>query len=482
MESTILAIDVGLSYLKVAAFDRQGHLLASASAPYRTDHLGPDRVEQDPEQWIDLAADLVQAMIAAGQIVPARVAGIGISGRGNGGIFVDAEGQIIGPHWLDGRSAPQARRITEKYGPFGDFRALASRTLHLREAHPEIFARLQHPLFVKDFVLYRLTGAVATDPSSGPPDGWSTEVWEEVGFPVERLPVIRPHTEIGGYLTSAAAQRFGLPAGLPVGIGGHDGTCANAGAGAIEVGQVCLTLGTNGVARSIAANPAPVVPWRGISAYRYLPGRWCCGGDASLAGHSPTWLARLLDPEQPVSHAVLEEAARAVPPGAGPAGKPVLFLPFLRGQVSPERRSHARAAFIGLSETTGQAELYRATLEGVAALFRSIADRLAEYGLGSSDWRVSGGGARNRLWLEIFAAMLDRPLLLCEPEEGPRGAAMFLAVALGWYPSVEACAAEWVRIVREIRPAPDLVDQYARLYRRYRRFADAVAAVEADNA
>ena len=79
MERSIIAIDVGLSFLKVAAFDRQGKLLASANAPYRTDRFGDDRVEQDPEQWIDLAARLVQSMIAAGQVNPAEVAGIGLS-------------------------------------------------------------------------------------------------------------------------------------------------------------------------------------------------------------------------------------------------------------------------------------------------------------------------------------------------------------------------------------------------------------------
>ena len=336
-DPVLLGIDVGLSSLKVAAFDGRGRLVSRASRGYaRLGDGATDGAEEDPEQWLTLAAEAVRETLAGGEICPERVAGIGLSARGSGAVFVDAAGSVLAPHWLDRRSAPQSRRIKERFGPHADTRSLPSKTLHLAECYPDLFARLQHPLFVKDFLLYRLTGAVATDPSSGPTGhtgDWSPEIWEWIGLPIERVPPVRPHTAIGGHLLPAMAERLGLPAGLPVGVGGHDGACANTGAGAIRPGQVCLTLGTNGVARSIAAEPAPTVPWRGISAYRFLPGRWCCGGDAGLLGHAPTWLARLVE----AGHAPLEAAAAAVPPGADG----VTFLPFLNGQISPESRPEA---------------------------------------------------------------------------------------------------------------------------------------------
>jgi xylulokinase len=473
MQDVLLGVDIGMSYLKVAAFDRHGRLVARGQAPYRTDRPSPGVVEQDPEQWVDLASGIVRQFIADGAFRPEQVAGIATSGRGSGAVFVDDAGRVLAPHWLDGRNEPQHRALVERFGHESDNRALASKTLHFKERYPELFARMRYPLFVKDFMLYRMTGVVATDPSSGPRSleaKWPEDVWSWIGVPLERVPPVRPHTEIAGTLLPEAAERFGLLPGIPVGIGGHDGACANAGAGAIEVGQVCLTMGTNGVARSIADHPAQQVPWRGISAYHYLPGRWCCGGDATYAGHTGTWLANILDR----GHAELEVAARAVPPGSDG----VTFLPFLHGQIAPERRARARAAYIGMSEMTGRAELYRATLEGVAYLYRSIRDRLFEMGLGDGEWRVSGGGANSALWMEIMAALLERPLLIVEPEEGPRGVAMFTAVALGWYPSVEACAAEWVRTVRTVEPDAALTDTYLPHYERYRRLADAVYAAE----
>ena len=119
-------------------------------------------------------------------------------------------------------------------------------------------------------------------------------------------------------------------------------------------------------------------------------------------------------------------------------------------------------------------------MEGAACLIRQIADRLAELDLGGGDWSVSGGGGNSRLWLEIIAALLERPLIVVEPEEGPRGACIFLAVGLGWYKSVEACAAEWVRPVAVVEPEPGLVAAYRPVLARFERFDAAVAAVDTD--
>lgn len=467
----LLGIDAGLSSLKVAAFDATGHLLGSASRPYVLRRTADGAVEEDPEQWLTLAAEAIQDLLAGGVCRPEQVAGIGLSARGSAGVFVDGDGQVIAGEWRDGRHWEQARALRERFGPHSDTRGLASKTRYLAEQEPATFARVAHPLFQKDFLLYRLTGTVATDPSSGPRDlVWPAAVWDWIGFPLERVPPVRPHTDIGGYLLPAAAEALGLPAGLPVGVGGHDGACANTGAGAVRPGQVCLTLGTNGVARSVSETPAPTVPWQGISAYHFLPGRWFCGGDAGLLGHAPTWLARILDE----GHTALETMAAALPPGAGG----VTFLPFLKGQVCPESRRNRRAAWLGLHEGADRAHLYRATLEGTACLVRQMADRLALLGLGSGDWRASGGGARSPLWLAIIAALLDRPLIVVEPEEGPRGACLFLAVGLGWYATVDEAVDTWVRPARIIEPAADLVAAYQPVFERFTRLDAAVAAVE----
>jgi xylulokinase len=136
MHQVLIGIDVGLSSLKVAAFDRAGRLLGRRQTGYQTERPAPGRVEQEPEQWLDGAGRLIQGMIADGAFAPEQVAGIATSGRGSGAVFVDTDGRVLAPHWLDSRNAPQHRRLVERFGPECDNRALASKTLHLKEEHP----------------------------------------------------------------------------------------------------------------------------------------------------------------------------------------------------------------------------------------------------------------------------------------------------------------------------------------------------------
>ena len=477
--SLILAIDAGSSFLKTVVVDRNGSIVARHRVPYVTRRPAPGLAEQNPDDWIELIVESVAELRRAG-IDPRRIAGLGLSGRGAVAIFLDATGRVIEPAWLDRRTTSAGRALANLLGADLDYqtRSLASKTYYLRLNHPDSFARLALPLFLKDFLLYRLTGAVATDPSSViSANGWPKKVWDAVGFPVEKLAPIRQHTEIGGTLADPIADRLGLSPGLPVGVGGHDGSCANAGAGAIRPGQVCLTMGTQGVVRAIAAEPPPNARLRRVSSYPFLPGRWCCSGDLVLAGAAPTLVARLLDPDTDQASGMLHErfteAARAVPPGA----RGVIYLPFPGGQISPELRPDARAAFVGMSGETTRADFYRAALEGVACAFRSVVEREREVGLRLDDIRLTGGGAENPLWVQIMADILNNSLTVVEPEEGARGAAMFLAVGIGWFRSPEEAADAWVRPVRRFEPSADAVT-YERVYRRFRRLADAIYATD----
>ncbi len=478
MHDLLLAVDAGSSSLKVALYDQSGALVARRSAGYAYLHSQSDRVEQDPDHWITLLVGMVRSFWESG-IDSTRVAGIGLSGRGGGAIFLDNAGSVLLPVWFDNRARDAGRALQEMVGDSADYqtRGLAGKTFYIRRAHPAQFARLAHALFIKDFLLYRLTGEVATDPSSGPASGaWSQGHWDAVGLPIERLPPIRPHTEIGGVLTTSAARALGLADNLLVGVGGHDGACANIGAGAIQPGDVCLTMGTQGVVRSIAATLPDHLRDRRVSPYRFLPGRWFCSCDLVLAGSLATINAALLQEAPWMNddpHVDLTRGASTVPPGSNG----VTYIPFPDGQISPEYRPNAHAAFLGLRAHTTRFELYRATLEGGAVAFRSAIDRQREVGLAPKCLRVSGGGARNTLWLQILADTLNSAIEVVEPDEGARGAAALLAVALGWFPDTDVAVKSWIHPVRTVEPSLNQTC-YERLYKRARFLADAVYQAE----
>lgn len=55
-------------------------------------------------------------------------------------------------------------------------------------------------------------------------------------------------------------------------------------------------------------------------------------------------------------------------------------------------------------------------------------------------------------------------------EQGPgMGAAMLAALGCGWFESLEACAAKFIRYEKTIKPDPERVNTYAKLFEVYKQ-------------
>ncbi len=113
-------------------------------------------------------------------------------------------------------------------------------------------------------------------------------------------------------------------------------------------------------------------------------------------------------------------------------------------------------------------------LEGCAFALRDVVDRMAEMGLATDDVRVTGGGARSPLWMQIKADVLDRALRPVHGEGTASGAACLAAVAAGWYPDLGAATDDLVELGEPVEPTgSEALDD---AYRRYRQVFDALEA------
>ena len=113
--------------------------------------------------------------------------------------------------------------------------------------------------------------------------------------------------------------------------------------------------------------------------------------------------------------------------------------------------------------------LVRAVLEGVAFGLRDSLELLRALGVEAERGRVSGGGARGRLWLEIVASTLGIPLELTAVEEGSAfGAALLGGVAAGVFADVHDAVDRCVRVRDVVEPRSSWSGAYDELYPRYR--------------
>jgi xylulokinase len=204
-----------------------------------------------------------------------------------------------------------------------------------------------------------------------------------------------------------------------------------------------------------------------------VPGAWHAMGVMLSAAGSISWFRDTAAPGEPYDR-LLAEAARWEPGAEG-----LLFLPYLAGERTPHVDPDARGAFAGLSLRHDRGALTRSVLEGVAYGLRDSLEILRALGCRLEVGRVSGGGARNELWLEIVASVLGLPLERTVVEEGAAyGAALLGGVAGDVFADVREAAAACVRVRDTIEPNPEWERVYADGYGRYRALYPALETME----
>jgi xylulokinase len=257
----------------------------------------------------------------------------------------------------------------------------------------------------------------------------------------------------------------------PVAAGAGDQAAGALGVGVAGPGPLSVVLGTSGVV--FAASDRYVADPEGrLHAFCHAsPSAWQVMGVMLSAAGSLGWARDTLAPGTDFAQ-LLAGAERWAPGVEG-----LTFLPYLAGERTPHADPEARGAFVGLSLRHDRAALIRAVLEGVAFGLRDCLDLIAGLGVPVSVGRISGGGARSELWLEIVASVLELELETVAVAEGAAfGAALLGGVASGVFADPRAAAAATVRLGDSVQPVADWVASYREAVERFRALYPALVA------
>jgi len=477
----VVGLDVSTTGAKALVVDERGQVLASETTPLALSTPHPLWSEQQPEDWWRATAASIRRVLTFSGVDAARVAAVGLTGQMHGLVLLDPEGRVLRPAilWNDQRTAAECDEIRRRIGrerlvEITGNDALTGFTLPkllwVQQHEPEIYRRARWMLLPKDYVRFRLTGAMAMDKADGSGTllfdlarrDWSPEVARAVGVPLDWLPPTYEGPEVTGRVSAEAAQGTGLAAGTPVVAGGGDQAAGAVGAGAVEPGIVAVTMGTSGVVFAATDRPA-IEPGARLHAFCHaVPGRWHLMGVMLSAAGSLQWYRDTLAPG--VSFDALVEEAGAAPVGADG----LLFLPYLTGERTPHADPLARGAFVGLTRRQSRAHLTRAVLEGVAFGLRDSFDLVAAQ-VPVAVVRVAGGGAKSALWRRILASVLGVRVARVTSTEGAAfGAALLAGVGAGLWPDVPAACARTVAETGSDDPDPAWSAVYSRLHVIYR--------------
>jgi xylulokinase len=250
---------------------------------------------------------------------------------------------------------------------------------------------------------------------------------------------------------------------VPVAAGAGDCAAAAVGVGAIDPGVLSIVVGTSGVVFSTLPRYAADAQGRVHAFCHAVPDTWHAMGVMLSAAGSLHWFRESLAPDASFPE-LLAEAERWEPGVEG-----LLFAPYLAGERTPHADPDARGAFTGLTLRHDRGALVRAVLEGVAFGLRDSFDLLRDLGVEVGRARISGGGARGRLWRSIVAAVLGIPVETTAADEGSAyGAALLGGVAGGLFADVPTAVARCVRVEETVEPDPVWQTTYAATLPRFR--------------
>ena len=472
----LVGLDVGTTSAKGVVIDTHGTVLHVAERGYPLSTPRPGWSEQDPDDWWRAAAAVLDECDAA------TAAGIGLSGQMHGLVALDRAGRPLRPAilWNDGRTQAQCREMEDRLTPqrlveltgnraFTGF--TAPKLLWLREHEPDVYGRIASVLLPKDYVRLRLCDEHAIDVADASGTllfdvaarRWSEEVLGALEIDPAWLPRVHESPE-------AAGVSHG---GVPVAAGAGDQAAGALGVGVVdEGGPASVVLGTSGVVFAALDQYAADPEARVHCFCHAVPGAWHVMGVMLSAAGSLRWLRDALGGSVEYGE-LLAEAARWEPGAEG-----LLFAPYLAGERTPHADPDARGAFVGLGLRHDRGALARAVLEGVAFALRDSLDLVAELGGHPRAGRVSGGGVRGPLWLEIVASVLDLPLEVTRVDEGAAyGAALLGGVACGVWSDAREAVAACVRVMRTVEPRSEWVQRYAEMQPRFRRLYPALRAL-----
>ena len=477
--------DLGTSSMKLLLLDGCGAVIASVSKEYPVSYPKPGWSEQDAELYYDAFMSLMPKLLEGKD--PSCVRGIGVAGQMHGLVALDKCGKPLRPVilWNDGRTQPQSDRLNSDFGTekLIEYTANISyagftlpKLLWMRENESELFLKIRSILLPKDYLNYRLTGVMSTDPSDASgmllynvkDKKWSPEMLAVAGISEDMLPHVSESGEIVGRLLPSVADALGLSREVFVIAGAGDNAAAAIGTATVGNGKCNISLGTSGTV-FISSDRFCAPKDAALHSFAHADGGYhLMGCMLSCASCNKWFIEDILNTKD------YTEEFGAI--GEDMLGNSrVYFLPYLMGERSPLNDTDVRGTFIGLDASVTRREMLLAVIEGVCFALRDNLEVAEAMGININESTVSGGGARSPIFLRVLSSVLGIDLLLPKTEQGPAyGMGILAATAAGEYENITAAVRATVRYKERITPDAALVSRYAEKYEKFKLIYPAV--------
>jgi len=482
-DAVFLGIDAGTTNIKLSMFDLSMNEIDSCGKKTTIYNSCPGASEIDMnELWDDLCV-CTQKLKSQQPEAWAKIAGVGISGQGDGLWPLDQDNRPARRAllWNDSRSKilnldatpGLSELLSREYANTIFAGSMPALQKYLKVTEPETYAKIRTSLHCKDWLNFKLTGRVVSDYSditcsSGmnmKTKQYIPELYQLLDIPeaLETMPEAVDPTDIIGTISEQAAKDCGIAAGTPVMAGCLDCCAVSTGTGFFTPDRACTIIGTSMINEVIQTiEQVDPTDLRGLLLYHTVPGRFIKIMNTAGGSSCTDIIKNMLCPDE--SFDDLFEKLDRIPIGSNG----VTFHPYLFGERAPFKNPYAFASFFGMRNHNTKYDLMRAAYEGLAMSFVDCYQGKN----GFDTMYLSGGASISHFVCQMFCDAIGMPVKRQTFDElGTLGIVKMLMVSLGY---AESFAELEVDSYISYAPNMERHAQYRQLYEKFVSFRESI--------
>ncbi|MDU1114858.1 MAG: autoinducer-2 kinase [Clostridium butyricum] len=496
MQKYLMAIDAGTGSVRAILFDFEGNQISCVQEEWTH--------EEDPRwpgsmnfNWINnwnISCNCIRNVIEKAKIDPKEIASISTTCMREGIVLYDKYGKEI---WacanVDARSNDEVSELIEKYPQLekeaykdsGQTFALDSipRILWVKNKMPDLYKKVSKVGMFNDWLIYKLTGNLAVEPSNGSTTGimsltkrsWNPSIMKKCGLKDDIFPPILECGSKAGFVSKKAADETNLAEGTTVVVGGGDAQLGCIGVGVTNPNEAAIFGGSFWQYELntdiVKADPdcrvrinCHAVPnlWQ-YEVLAFKPGlvmRWYRDSFCQFEKQEAEKTGRDV-------YDIMNERAAKIP-----AGSYDMMCTFsdVMNFISWKHASPTFTNFELDSEKFNCYTFYRAILENTAMIAKGNIDLVKKF-TGSVPTSIvfAGGASKSPLWCQILSDVINLPIRVPVVKEATGlGAAILAGYGAGIYSDIAQTAKKLVRWEKTYIPNVENHALYENIYKRWR--------------
>lgn len=496
MEKYLMTIDAGTGSVRAVIFDLKGNEIGCSSNEWF--HKEDPRYKGSMDFDIDfnwaLTCKCIKDALEKSKIKAEQILGVTSTSMREAIVLYDKNMKEI---WacanVDSRAVNEVGVLKKNYPELekeiynltGQTFALGSipRLLWIKNNTPEIYNKIYKISMLNDWILFKLSGVISTEPSNSCTTGifniktlkWDENINKKCQLNEDIFPKIYSCGENLGVTSLEIEELTGLKKGTPIFVGGGDAQLGGVGIGLVYPNQGGIFGGSFWQYEYNTTNPKLDPNYRVRLNCHAINDMWQYEAIAFFPGLIMRWYRDAFCQEEKEeskktgedAYSIISKKAVNVPPGSN--GIMCTFsnvMNFINWR-------HASPTFTNFSfdsESFNKYTFFRAIMENSCYVTKGHLDLIKGItGDYPKEVIFASGASKSSIWCQILADILETKVKVPKVKEATAlGGAILCSVGAGIYSNIQEACENMIQIEKVYEPNKELKGLYNELYSKWR--------------